>query len=215
MWLFVDFDGTLVDSLNVARSVYDRFVVDCGGQPDDAEFRSLNGPSLSEIVDRIADRLGIKDDRTQLLGRYENLWTSGYQSVLPKPGALGLLREARIRGLQTAIVTSAGARFVADYLSRVDWTALIDQTISGDQVARSKPDPEIYQRALLQTGARPMVVRALEDSVNGVRAAVGAGISTVGFCDGSSHSQSSEQLRAAGASRVIGRLNEFFAEGMS
>jgi beta-phosphoglucomutase-like phosphatase (HAD superfamily) len=118
MWLFVDFDGTLVDSLNVARLVYERFVADCGGQPDDAEFRALNGPSLPEIVDRITSRLGMKSvrgmkaDQALLLERYEAFWASGYDSVQPKAGALDLLRAARARGLNTAIVTSAKARFV-------------------------------------------------------------------------------------------------------
>jgi beta-phosphoglucomutase len=211
MWLFVDFDGTLVDSLKVALVVYQRFVAEFGGQPDETEFRALNGPSLPEIVNTIADRCGIEVDRAQLLDRYAAIWAQAYQSVLPKEGSTEFLREAHLRGFKTAIVTSARREFVAKYIEKGGWSGLVDQTISGDEVPRSKPDPAIYLLALAQTGADTTTVQALEDSVNGIRAAVAAGIPAVGLADRSDHSCSPEQLQSAGAVRVIGALNEFFA----
>jgi putative hydrolase of the HAD superfamily len=210
MWLFVDFDGTLVDSLNVARLVYERFVISCGGKPDDGEFRALNGPSLSEIVDIIATRLELAADRSQLLERYDAIWATSYDAVQPKSGAADLLREAQTRGLQTAIVTSASARFIERYATRLGWNALIDQTISGDEVKRSKPDPAIYRAALSRTGAVASAVKALEDSINGVRAAVAAGISVVGLADDGPHGFGRDELLSAGASRVIDSLADFF-----
>jgi HAD superfamily hydrolase (TIGR01509 family) len=212
MWLFVDFDGTLVDSLNVARLVYEGFVVSCGGQPSDDEFRSLNGPSLSEIVERIALRVGEKSDRSTLLHRYTTMWAAGYDTIQPKAGAMRLLHEARGRGLKIAIVTSASRRFVERYVQRAGWGGLIDQTVSGDQVAQSKPDPAIYQVALGCTEASAGDVLALEDSINGIKAAVAAGIQVVvGLADGGAYSHTAAQLRSVGATRVIATLDDFFA----
>jgi len=48
--------------------------------------------------------------------------------------------------------------------------------VGGDQVERSKPDPEIYLCAAARLGVEPRHCLALEDSDNGVRAAVAAGM---------------------------------------
>jgi HAD superfamily hydrolase (TIGR01509 family) len=211
MWLFVDFDGTLVDSLNVARLVYQRFVASCGGQPSDDEFHSLNGPSLAEIVERISQRLGLTADRSALLERYTTLWAVGYDTVEPKAGATQLLQQAQARGLRTALVTSASAQLVDRYVSRSGWGDLIDETVSGDQVAQSKPDPAIYHLALRRAGVDAAATLALEDSINGVKAAAAARIGTVvGLADGGAHAHTAAQLRSAGARRVIASLGEFF-----
>lgn len=210
MWLFLDFDGTLVDSLNVARQVYERFVESCGGRPDDEEFRALNGPSLSEIVDLIADRRELAGDRGPLRERYSSFWSEAYPFVSPKRGASELLHEARKRGLELAIVSSARTSFLRPYLSQQRWDALVACVVSGDEVTRSKPDSEIYRLALHRTGAAASDVEVLEDAVNGVRSAVGAGIAVVALADGGSYGATAEQLLAAGAARVIAALSEFF-----
>src|SRR5688572_8005467 len=51
--LLLDFDGTLADSLGVMRSVYDQFLLSHDKEPSDAEFESLNGPPLFEVVRRL------------------------------------------------------------------------------------------------------------------------------------------------------------------
>jgi HAD superfamily hydrolase (TIGR01509 family) len=209
-WLFVDFDGTLVESLGVARSVYETFVKMCGGRPDDAEFRALNGPSLREIVDIIAIRLSSSVDRTELCRRYTDLWQLAYAGVAPKSGATGLLQEARARGVRVAIVSSAKATFLDAFVSRHNWGDLVDRTISGDDVPRSKPDPAIYLLALERSGTEPNAVEAIEDSVSGVVAAARAGLRVVGLADGGEHASSSDELRRAGAARVISRLSGYF-----
>jgi beta-phosphoglucomutase len=215
MWLFLDFDGTLVDSLGMARAVYDQFVRQCGVEPDDVEFRQLNGPSLPEIVDLIADRRRLAVGRTELLSRYSGIWATAYRSVQPKPGAESLLLEARSRGINLALVTSAASSFITPYLCQQRWEHLFAITITGDQVRRSKPDPEVYDLALRRSGADRREVQVIEDSVNGVRAAAAAGLKVVGFSDGADHSSTPEQLRASGAMIVIRSLRDFFGSGWS
>ena len=55
----------------------------------------------------------------------------------------------------------------------------VELVITGDEVSRPKPDPEVYHYALWELGVRAENALAVEDSVAGLRAARGAGLATV------------------------------------
>ncbi len=88
-----------------------------------------------------------------------------------KPGVRRLLSHLQDSGIPCAVATSSGQRVA---LRKLDNAGIIDQfrfVVSGDQVTRSKPDPEIYLTAARRIGTAPEHCLALEDSDNGVRAA--------------------------------------------
>lgn len=211
-WIFADFDGTLADTLGVAREVYRAFAARCGFAPSDGEFAELNGPSLPEIVALLASRHGVAGEHAELLARYRALWAEALAAAAPKPGASELLAEARRRDIPVAIVTSGSAAFIERFAATHGWTGAVAMVVSGDEVARSKPDPAIYRLALERARCAPERAVAIEDAVHGVAAAAAAGIAVVGVADGSVHSADPARLRAAGARAVIGSLGEFFAQ---
>ena len=51
--------------------------------------------------------------------------------------------------------------------------------VTGDQVSKSKPDPEIYRAACQRLGVSPAKAVAVEDSPNGIRSALSAGMTAV------------------------------------
>jgi HAD superfamily hydrolase (TIGR01509 family) len=94
------------------------------------------------------------------------------------PGVEARLQEARKRGWKIGIVSSSPREWVANYLSRFGLTAAFDALFCGDEVRRTKPDPELYLEALAYFGITAQQAIALEDSVNGIAAAKAAGL----FC---------------------------------
>jgi beta-phosphoglucomutase len=206
----MDFDGTLVDSLPLARQVYGQFAQTYGFQDSDEEFATLNGPSLEEIVEYLRVRHKLDAQPAALCAYYRALIKDAYETVTPKPGAHAVLAEAARRGVRVALVTSADASIAQRFLARHQWDTCITPVVSGEEVARSKPDPAIYHLALARVDCLPSHTVAIEDSVNGVRAAVAAGVEVTALADGSPHATGSDRLRAAGATRVIASLAEFF-----
>lgn len=77
------------------------------------------------------------------------------------------------------LVTSSPANVVEPLLSRRTWKNLFKTVVTGDKVQRSKPQPDIYLLALELAGADSANSLALEDSVNGVRAARAAGMNVL------------------------------------
>ncbi len=111
---------------------------------------------------------------------YTSLVASG--AVALRPGVLRLLDEAQAAGLTLAIATTTSPPNV-DALLRAtmgpDGPARFAVIAAGDCVPAKKPAPDIYQFALARLGLPPEACIAFEDTPNGLRAALGAGIATV------------------------------------
>lgn len=99
-----------------------------------------------------------------------------------RPGVERLLREARAAGMRLAIATTTTPDNVEALVSAtlgpeaMGWFACIG---AGDAVPRKKPDPGIYTWVMERMGLAPAQCMAFEDSANGLRAALGAGLRTV------------------------------------
>jgi HAD superfamily hydrolase (TIGR01509 family) len=103
-------------------------------------------------------------------------------AIALRPGVLRLLREAHAAGIRLAIATTTTPDNVAALLDHCgepglrDWFEVI---AAGDVVPHKKPAPDIYQLALAQLALDASDCVAVEDSDNGVRAALAAGLNAV------------------------------------
>jgi beta-phosphoglucomutase-like phosphatase (HAD superfamily) len=82
-------------------------------------------------------------------------------------------------GIRVAVVTAGHWPKVDRALRDLLGDGSVEVLVTGDEVGRTKPDPEAYQRALWQLGVRAVDAIAVEDSVAGLRAARSAGLTTV------------------------------------
>lgn len=94
------------------------------------------------------------------------------------PGAQQLLAEVGVAGLPRALVSSSAQVLVDAVLDSVG-REHFDVTVSGDDVTRTKPDPEPYLRAAALLGVAASSCVALEDSLPGAASARAAGCVTV------------------------------------
>ena len=100
-----------------------------------------------------------------------------------KAGAREVLETVRKAGLPCALATSTREPGATDRLSAVALEGYFDAKVTGDRIERGKPDPEIYLVAAAELGIEPASCWAFEDSANGVRAALGAGLCVVQIPD--------------------------------
>ena len=82
-------------------------------------------------------------------------------------------------GIRVAVVTVGHWPAVHRPLRELLGDGAVEVLVTGDEVGRPKPDPEIYRHALWQLGVRAVDAMAVEDSALGLRAAVAAGLTTV------------------------------------
>lgn len=99
-----------------------------------------------------------------------------------REGVLELMLQCRKERMLMGIATTT-SRSNVDALLRVhlgkDWSEWFAAIVCGEDVARKKPDPEVYVHALRALGVEPIEAVAIEDSPNGVEAARAVGIPVI------------------------------------
>ena len=124
---------------------------------------------------------------SDFIGRLHLLKNQYYADLLShgdiplRPGVRRLLEDARAAGIRLAIATTTSPENVHALLEHVlpDGDKWFEVIGAGDVVAKKKPAPDIYDWVLRAVGLGPGDCVAFEDSENGVRSALAAGIPVV------------------------------------
>ena len=120
---------------------------------------------------------------------FGRLWQENYDRAtthapIPlKPGVTELLDALQAVSVPLGVATSTRSDRARQKLRDAGILSAFRAVVGGDQVARSKPHPDIYLEAAAALGAAPGECLALEDSENGVRAALGAGMTVIQIPD--------------------------------
>jgi HAD superfamily hydrolase (TIGR01509 family) len=122
------------------------------------------------------------------VGEFIDTWDKRYlmltSTAIPlKPGALKLLQRLSALKLPLAVATSTKTIRAKDKLDRAGLLAYFAVIVGGDQAAQSKPEPDIYWHAASLLDVKPAACLVLEDSENGVRAGIAAGMSVIQIPD--------------------------------
>ena len=96
-----------------------------------------------------------------------------------KPGAGELLEYLSAQGVNIAVASSSGRARILSNLRATGLERFFDAVVSGQQVERGKPEPDIFLLAAKEIGCPPEDCYVFEDSLNGVRAGMAAGCTTV------------------------------------
>ena len=94
-------------------------------------------------------------------------------------GVRDYLRDARRLGLKVALASSASEAYISGHLDRLALRDAFPVVVCRDHVARGKPFPDLYLRAIQDLGVTARDAIAFEDSRNGIAAAKAAGLHCV------------------------------------
>lgn len=92
-----------------------------------------------------------------------------------KPGFDELIKHAHAQGLKQALVTSSSLAEVQRNFAGTDYLDYFSAFVTAESVKRGKPEPDCYLLGCEKLGVEPSESYALEDSVNGIKAAKAAG----------------------------------------
>ena len=176
-----DMDGLVLDS----EILYTRFwreAVEELGWPMSWEqalgMRSLNHDRGQAYLSSLfGPGIDYKQARAIRIRRMD-AWIDEH-GVAPKPGVRALLSDIHRRGLPCAITTSSPPERVRDHLSPLGLYDQFDAICTVHQVARGKPEPDIYLFGAETLGLRAEDCLALEDSPAGIESASRAGCMAV------------------------------------
>jgi HAD superfamily hydrolase (TIGR01509 family) len=193
--LIFDVDGTLADTEAAHCAAFNDAFAAAGlaWHWDAARYRALL--RVAGGKERIAHFIGTlpvdEAEKARLRARVPALHADktrryaqrvAHGQVVLRTGIARLITEARMAGVRLALATTTSPQNVDALIGAtlgagaLDWFA---SRVCGDAVAAKKPSLDVYLRALSELGLRAQDCVALEDSANGLRAALGAGLCTV------------------------------------
>lgn len=193
--VILDVDGTLIDS----NSAHARAYVDAGNELGyDIEFekvRRLIGMGGDKLLPRAVGLEEESEEGRRLADRKKEIFHERYLPTLAAtPGARQLLHRLRDDGMKLVVATSAEKEEMRGLLEQAGIADLIQDATSASDAEESKPDPDIVEAALEQTGFPAEQVVMLGDTPYDVEAAERAGVRIVAVRTGG---WDDEELRGA------------------
>jgi beta-phosphoglucomutase len=190
-----DMDGVLIDSYSLHKNVWNSISEKHGFVLDDIEFTKLFGLTSYEGVRSIKQLKGLSDMELDNFvamtdARFREVFVTQVKLI---KGSLEFVKKLKENNFPTGIGTSAPKENVRVFLDSLKINDLFDVIVSGDDVSKGKPDPEIYLKASNSLSIEPEKCLVFEDSLMGITSAKRAGM----LCVALSTTHASEDLSIA------------------
>ncbi len=176
--LVFDMDGLLVDSEPIWHEVEKDFLAARGAVWTHELAMQCTGMGIGPGIQLMGRTCGFDVDEERDVAEMEDRFVARSHEVVMKPGALPFLQAARGR-LPIGLASSSTRRLIDTNLQNFNVREYFQVTVSGREVPRAKPFPDVYLRAAELLGVEPQACVALEDSRNGCRAARAAGMHVI------------------------------------
>lgn len=177
-----DMDGVIVDNRDAHLRAFERFAARHGiPNLDSRTLLPYFGSTNEVIMSHLFGRDDLPADEVERLSREkEAIYRELYDPMMrPAAGLVDLLRNLREAGVRIAVGSSAPRVNVDFVLERCGIASYFDAVASGSEIARSKPDPEVYLLAAKKLGVAPGDCAVFEDAFVGMEAARRAGAKVV------------------------------------
>lgn len=201
--LIWDMDGVLVDSGRAHYEAWKRLFDELGRPLTEAQVAETLGMANEAILRLWLGENAPKAELDALADRKEATFrelVGAHMRVLP--GVEAWLERARQRGYRQAVASSAPMANIVAVIQALGLADAFDLLLSGARLPASKPDPAIFVQAAAGLGVPPERCVVLEDAVQGVEAALRAGMR----CIAVANTRSVQELAAA--HRVVASLEE-------
>jgi HAD superfamily hydrolase (TIGR01509 family) len=174
-----DLDGVLVESEQVWDAAREELARERGVSWRDGATAHMMGMSSYEWSRYMHDRLGVPMTPEAITDDVVRRVAAAYERELPLlPHAVETVRELG-RRWRLGVASSSNRPIIELVLDRSGLRPWFAAVVSSEEVEHGKPAPDVYLAAADRLGVDPSVCVAVEDSANGIRAAVAAGMPTI------------------------------------
>lgn len=177
-----DVDGVLVDSYQAHFRSWQMAAAEFGFSVTEDDFRRNFGRKSHEtIAERWGDRLSAEQ-----VAAFEHRKEAAYREVIHEsfpamPGARELIAALHGAGFLLAVASSGPPENVGLVLDELGQRGLFQAVITGDDVTRGKPDPQVFLLAAQRLPLPAARCAVVEDAPAGVAAAKAAGMLAIGL----------------------------------
>ena len=206
-----DMDGVLVDSYRAHFESWRRLGRLHGLEMTEGQFAATFGRTSRDIIEHLWPGAATEDQAIEWDRYKEALYREMISADFPEmPGAGELIAALAEAGFAMAIGSSGPPENVAAVLAKLHGAGHIAATVTGLEVTRGKPDPEVFLKAAGKLGLPPSRCAVIEDAPAGLEAARRAGMTAIAITG-----TASREALAQRADRVVDRLSELTPAGIA
>lgn len=210
-----DLDGVLVDSEQLWNQAKEALVRDAGGHWRPGAPVAMMGMSSPEWAAYLRDVLAVPLSLEEINRAVVDRMQDGYARHLPLlPGAATAVR-ALGRRWPLGLASSSNREIIDLVLRVAGFADAFRVTVSSEEVARGKPDPDVYLECARRLRADPTACLAIEDSTNGLRAAAAAGMTVIAVPNPHYPPAPEAIALARAAVAVVGEVTPELVEGLA
>ncbi|MBE7119834.1 HAD family hydrolase [Bacillus cereus] len=177
--IIFDFDGLIVDTETIWFHSFRDAVREYGGELPLEEFAKCIGTTDEVLYAYLKEQLKEKYNEHVLKGKVTNLHKEKMKIPKARDGVKEYLEEAKELGLKIALASSSSREWVVRFLEELQIRDYFEVIKTREDVEKVKPDPALYRVAVEELGIELSEVVVFEDSLNGLRAAIAAGLKCV------------------------------------
>ncbi|MGO8949015.1 MAG: HAD family hydrolase [Ktedonobacterales bacterium] len=167
-----DVDGVIVDSAEQHQRSWERLAEENGFTYSDERFWETFGRRNADVIPLMFGPISPAERVARLADRKEELYRELLaMGATPLPGARELMAALHAAGYHQALGSSAPSKNIELVVKVLDIGRYLDGMVSGEEVARGKPAPDIYLAAAQQIGILPHHCLVIEDATAGIEAA--------------------------------------------
>ncbi|MCP4075406.1 MAG: HAD family phosphatase [Gammaproteobacteria bacterium] len=183
--IIFDMDGLLLDSEIIGLKTFQQTCEEFNLEDKTDLFIQCIGTNSEATKNILSNGLGLEVDFVTFWGICRSKYHAETKTkAIPlKQGVIDLLQHIKSLQLPVAVATSTHTEFALTKLGNAGIVDFFDMVIGGEQVRNSKPKPDIYLKAVEQLNVEPSNCLALEDSENGVKSALAAGLTVIQIPD--------------------------------
>jgi beta-phosphoglucomutase family hydrolase len=206
-----DWDGVVVDSSAAHERAWERLAAEVGRSlPPGFFLRSFgmkNDRAIRELLGWTHDPAELK----RLGERKEELFREEirHRPLQPLPGVRNWLERLRAAGVPCAVGSSTPRANIECVMNSLALQGFFKVIVTGEDVQKGKPDPEVFLRAASGLGVPPERCVVFEDAPVGIEAARRGGMRVVGVAG------THPPERLSGCDRVVRRLDELTVEELA
>jgi len=176
-----DFDGVIVDSHAAHMKAWKEFLLSKGKTLSDADLSFVReGAKREEILRHFLGELST-DQIASYGAEKEKLFQASARELKLVPGFTEFLLQLDSAALPSAVATSGSRSRVEQTLKSLNLCKRFRAVVTGNDVARGKPDPDLFLLAAQALQVDPGRILVCEDAVSGVLAAKTAGMKCIGI----------------------------------
>ena len=177
--IIFDMDGVIINSEPLHFKIEKELLEELGGNISDEELQSFAGTTDYNMWSKFKEMFKLKPPVEELVETKKERFMKRIDEVDLVDNFMDFMLAAYEEGFLLAIASSNNRRIVDAVVEKFQLGKYMQFIISGEEVKKGKPDPEIFLTAAKKMNVSPTDCIVIEDATNGVKAAKAAGMKCI------------------------------------